>query len=101
MTSGYVGRLDPPGTGRWEVGRATPLADGGVNRSEVTAVKRNRLPVLVFVVGLVAAIAIAAAGPFSLAFAVMGIPFIALFVMLGGVSRGHVDNGHFRRPEPK
>jgi len=62
----------------------------------------NKLPAFVFVVGLVAAIAVAAAGPFSLAFAVMGVPFIALFVMLGGASRaGRVDNGHFRRPDTK
>ena len=64
--------------------------------------KRNRLPALVFIVGLAAAIAIAAAGPFSLAFAVMGVPFIALFVLLGGIARsGRVDNGHFRRPDVK
>jgi len=63
--------------------------------------KRNKLPLFVFVVSLVAAIAIAAAGPFSLGFAVMGIPFIALFVILAGISRGHVDNGHFRQPDVK
>jgi len=63
--------------------------------------KRNTLPAFVFVVGLVAAIAIAAAGPFSLAFAVMGIPFIAMFVILGGIARERVDNGHFRRPDTK
>ena len=63
--------------------------------------KRNKLPAFVFVVGLVAAIAIAAAGPFSLAFAVMGIPFIAMFVILGGIAHERVDNGHFRRPETK
>ena len=61
--------------------------------------KQNKLPAFVFVVGLVAAIAIAAAGPFSLALAVMGIPFIAMFAILGGVAHARVDNGHFRRPE--
>ena len=63
--------------------------------------KSSKLPAFVFVVGLVAAIAIAAAGPFSLAFAVMGIPFIAQFVILGGIAHGRVDNGHFRRPDAK
>jgi len=61
--------------------------------------KQNKLPALVFVVGLVAAIAIAAAGPFSLALAVMGIPFIAMFAILGGVAHARVDNGHFCRSE--
>jgi hypothetical protein len=63
--------------------------------------KPNKLPALVFLVGLVAAIAVAAAGPFSLALAVMGVPFIALFLMLGGAAHGRADNGHFRRPDTK
>ncbi len=63
--------------------------------------KRNRLPVLLFVVGVVTAAAIAAGGPLALAFIVMGVPFVALFLMLGGIAHGHVDNGHFRQPDTR
>jgi hypothetical protein len=64
-------------------------------------VKTQKLPILVFVVGVIAATAVAAGGPILWAIAVMGIPFIGLFFILGGVAHGHLDNGHFRRPDEK
>ncbi len=61
--------------------------------------KRNPLPVLAIVVGVLAAAIIAAGGPILWALVAMGLPFIALFVVLGGIAHSHADNGHFRRPE--
>jgi hypothetical protein len=64
-------------------------------------VKHNSAPIL-FAVGIAAAAALlAAGGPILWAIAVMGIPFIAGFVLLGGIAHGHVDNGHFRHPDEK
>lgn len=63
--------------------------------------KTQKLPIVVFVIGVIAAAAVAAGGPILWAVAMMGIPFVALFFVLGGVAHGHVDNGHFRRPDEK
>ena len=61
--------------------------------------KHDRLAVLFLVVGVLTAAVVAAGGPIVWAILLMGLPFVALFVILGGIAHGHVDNGHFRRPD--
>jgi hypothetical protein len=61
-------------------------------------VGHHKLSALGIVVAVLVVSAVFAGGPLMWALAVMGLPFIALFLMLGGVAHGHVDNGHFRSP---
>jgi hypothetical protein len=65
----------------------------------VAAVGHHKLSALGVVVIVLVLSAVFAGGPLMWALAVMGLPFIALFLMLGGVAHGHVDNGHFRTPD--
>jgi hypothetical protein len=64
-------------------------------------VKHDKLPILLALVVAAGLTVVIAGGPILWAIAVMGIPFIAGFLVLGGVAHSHVDNGHFRHPEEK
>ena len=63
--------------------------------------KHDAFPILIAVAIAAAAALMAAGGPILWAIAIMGLPFVAGFLVLGGIAHGHVDNGHFRRPEEK
>ncbi len=66
---------------------------------EVAAVGQHKLSALGIVMVVLVVCAVFAGGPLMWALAVMGLPFIALFLLLGGIAHGHVDNGHFRSPD--